>query len=255
MKKPINRLKTSRKIHKWLMLFLGAQFVIWSVTGAYMVFFDIDYIHGDSLVINHQDKINPDNIDYTLKDLMADYPQAQQVSLGKFIDKEVYRFSLAGKSVLLDASDGLPLSPLDNQAAQRAAEYYYSGDGQVNEVELITDNPPFELSARALPAWRVNFDNFASPSIYVSADSGLLVGKRHEFWRLFDWMFRFHVMDYGDAEEIDNMLLFWVCLFAIIACVFGLVLVYYRVFKVTGKQQSHPIDASPKLTKISREEV
>jgi uncharacterized iron-regulated membrane protein len=37
-------LKTSRKFHKWLMLFVGVQFVIWSITGAYMVFFDIDYI-------------------------------------------------------------------------------------------------------------------------------------------------------------------------------------------------------------------
>ena len=44
------------------MLFIGAQFVIWSVTGAYMVFFNIDYIHGDTLVINHQNKIDPNNI-------------------------------------------------------------------------------------------------------------------------------------------------------------------------------------------------
>jgi len=47
-------LKTSRKFHKWLMLFLGIQFLIWSISGAYMVIFDIDYIHGDSLVVNHQ---------------------------------------------------------------------------------------------------------------------------------------------------------------------------------------------------------
>ncbi len=54
--------KTSRKFHTWLMSFVDVQFVIWSITGAYMVFFDIDYIHGDSLVINHQTKINPNDI-------------------------------------------------------------------------------------------------------------------------------------------------------------------------------------------------
>ena len=47
-------LKISRKFHRWLMLFLGIQFLIWSISGAYMVIFDIDYIHGDSLVVNHQ---------------------------------------------------------------------------------------------------------------------------------------------------------------------------------------------------------
>ena len=51
MNKSMATLKTSRKLHKWFMLFIGLQFVIWSVTGAYMVFFDIDYIHGDSQAI------------------------------------------------------------------------------------------------------------------------------------------------------------------------------------------------------------
>jgi Cu(I)/Ag(I) efflux system membrane protein CusA/SilA len=231
MDQSIGLLKTSRKFHKWLMLFVGVQFVIWSITGAYMVFFDIDYIHGDSLVINHQTKIVPNNIQYSLKSLLNDYPQAEQISVGTFINQNVYRFSVAGKKLLIDATSGRLLSPLDKQTGQAAARHYYSGEGQINETELLIDNPPFELNPRALPAWRINFDDFGSPSIYISAQTGQLVGKRHEFWRLFDWMFRFHIMDYGEAEEIDNMLLFWITLASILACIFGLILVYFRVFK------------------------
>jgi Cu(I)/Ag(I) efflux system membrane protein CusA/SilA len=235
MTKPSNSLKISRKTHKWLMLFVGVQFVIWSVTGAYMVFFDIDYIHGDSLVINHQTKIVPDDIHFSLTDLRNEYPLAEQISVGTFINATVYRFTVAGKALLVDAADGGLLSPLDKSTAQNAARYYYSGQGKINEAELLINNPPFELSSRHLPAWRVNFDNFGSPSIYVSAHSGQLVGKRHEFWRLFDWMFRFHIMDYGDAEEIDNILLFCITLIAVVACIFGLMLTYFRVFKKEPK--------------------
>ena len=235
-------LKTSRKYHKWLMLFIGLQFVIWSVTGAYMVFFDIDYIHGDSLVTNPQSKITPDEMQYSLKELLNDYPDAEQISVGTFIDKNVYRFVSNDESYLLDATNGQLLSPLNKDMAQAAATFYYSGDGQIQEVELLLENPPFELNPRALPAWRVNFDNFGAPSIYVSAQSGLLVGKRHEFWRLFDWMFRFHIMDYGDAEEIDNMLLFWITLFGIAACILGLVLTYFRVFKANDDASPPPIE-------------
>ena len=89
MNKSMGLLKTSRKFHKWLMLFVGVQFVIWSITGAYMVFFDIDYIHGDSLVINHQTKIVPNDIQYSLKSLLNDYPQAEQISVGTFINQNV----------------------------------------------------------------------------------------------------------------------------------------------------------------------
>ena len=241
-------LKTSRKMHKWIMLFVGAQFVIWSVTGAYMVFFDIDYIHGDSLVTNHQTKIKPNEMQYLLADLLQDYPRAKQVEVGTFINLTVYRFYQAEQRMLVNAANGQLLSPIDKLWAQKAASHYYRGKGEIQEVELILQDPPFELSRRALPAWRVNFADFGSPSIYVSANSGELVGKRHEFWRLFDWMFRFHVMDYGDAEEVDNMLLFWATLAGILACVFGLILTYFRVFKPNSNEVDASLESSQQMS-------
>lgn len=212
------------------MLFVGVQFVIWSVSGAYMVIFDIDYIHGDSLVEDHQDKLNPDSIDYPLAKLIQAYPEAERLEMGVFLGKEVYRFKQGEQNFLLDAHTGLLLSPLDKTMAVKAAKHYYSGNGEVAEVELITQNPPFELSRRVLPAWRVNFDDFGSPSIYVSAETGKLVAKRHEFWRTFDLMFSLHVMDYED-EDPSNWLLFWFLLFSLTASILGLILTYYRIFK------------------------
>ena len=234
-------LKTSRKFHKWLMLFLSIQFVIWSVTGAYMVIFDIDYIHGDSLVVNHQTKIDPSKMNFTLKQLLKRYPHAEQLSVAKFIERDVYLFKVEGSQLMVDASNGQLLSPLLEHDAVKVAQYYYSGSGDVKEVALIVDNPPFELSSKFLPAWRVNFDDIGSPSLYISAQSGALVTKRHEFWRLFDWMFRFHIMDYGDEEDIANDLLFWISLFGIMASLSGLMLVYYRVFK-TDKRQNDSLE-------------
>ena len=244
-------LKTSRKFHKWLMLFLGIQFVIWTVSGAYMVIFDIDYIHGDSLVVNHQSKIDVDNINFTLGDLLEVYPNAENLEMGVFIDQGVYRFTIksgdgddsADKKIqyLVATSNGQQLSPLNEGIAKRAAQHYYSGEGNIVDVELVTENPPFELSRRRLPAWRVNFNDFGSPSIYVSAQSGKLVTKRHEFWRFFDLMFSLHVMDYED-EDPSNLLLFWFVLFSLIASLFGFVLTYFRIFKAKNsvEQETAP---------------
>ncbi|MFT5759128.1 MAG: hypothetical protein ACI9LM_003882 [Alteromonadaceae bacterium] len=239
-------LKNSRKLHKWLMLFLGVQFVIWTVSGAYMVIFDIDYIHGDSLVVNHQKKINSNDINFTLGELLKKYPDAENIEMGVFIDQGVYRFMVKSNTsadtsnnasknekktqYLVSAKNGQQLSPLNEDIARRAAQHYYSGEGDINEIELITDNPPFELSQRLLPAWRVNFNDFGSPSLYVSAQSGKLVTKRHEFWRFFDLMFSLHVMDYED-EDPSNQLLFWFVLFSLIAALFGFILTYFRIFK------------------------
>ncbi|RDV29130.1 AcrB/AcrD/AcrF family protein [Alteromonas aestuariivivens] len=228
---PFSLLKTSRKYHKWLMAFIGLQFVIWSVTGTYMVFFDIDYIHGDTLVHTPQDKIDPNTIHYSQAELFADHRGAHDVSLGTLAGQAVYRFRAGEQRVMVSAHNGKVLSPLDEATAVELAKAYYTGDGEVEQAELITENPPFELSPRALPAWRVDFDNFAAPTIYIQAQTGELAGKRHTFWRLFDWMFRFHVMDYSSGEEIDNRLLFWLTLLGIGGGVSGLLLTYFRVFR------------------------
>nr|WP_325042619.1 PepSY domain-containing protein [Pseudoalteromonas sp. T1lg88] len=230
------------------MLFLGSQFVIWSVTGAYMVFFDIDYVHGDTLVHNHQTKVAVQQVNYPMSSLRAQYTGLEKLSLGMHLDKPVYRFVQDDVHYLVDANTGVLLSPLGKDEAVRVAKSEYTGSGDVESVEYIDDNPPFELSRRvhnALPAWRVNFDNLGSPALYISARSGEVLAKRHEWWRLFDWMFRFHVMDYEDSE-IDNQLLFWVTLFSILAALAGMVLVYFRVFKKNEEEHALTQDLQQK---------
>ena len=86
------------------MLFIGVQFVIWSVTGAYMVFFDIDYIHGDSLIVNHQTKIKPEKLTYPTQALFQQYPQAENLSVGMLINREVYRFNIDKQKFMVDAT-------------------------------------------------------------------------------------------------------------------------------------------------------
>ncbi len=223
-------LTISRKLHKWLMLFFGIQFLIWSLSGAYMVILNIHYIHGDSLVVNHQTNIELEKVRYPLSSLLNKYPNATDIELGIFLKQVVYRFTEGEENFLVNASDGKHISPLSIGQAKRAASHYYSGSGGVIRAELITENPPSELSRRVLPAWRVDFDDFASPSIYISAQTGKLVTKRHELWRIFDLMFSLHVMDYED-QGASNQLLFWFTCFSILAALFGAVLSYLVIFQ------------------------
>lgn len=244
-KRPMKLFNISHKLHKWLMLFIGAQFVIWSVTGAYMVFFDIDYIHGDSLIINHQSKINPENLTYSSRALFQQYPKAKNLTVTVLIDREIYRFNVEEQKFIVDASNGELLSPLSESKALAIAKHFYSGDGEVINVELINTKPPFELSARNLPAWRIDFDNIGAPALYISADSGIVVTKRHNFWRLFDWMFRFHIMDYGDDEDVSNWLLFAIALLALFATFSGLVLTYFKMIKPLINARKKAKNSSP----------
>ena len=229
--RPFSLVKSSRKYHKWLMLFVGAQFAIWSVTGAYMVIVNIDYIHGDSLVINHQTAIDPNKVNYAMRDLYQRYPDAKSIKLGKLIDQNVYRFRVDGTKKMINANTGELFPALTEQQAVEIARYHYSGDHDVERVELIISDGPAEISPRRLPAWRVDFDAFGSPSIYISSENGLMVTKRHQFWRTFDLFFSLHLADYDFEGNPSNNFLLWLILLSLFASITGMVLVYFRVFK------------------------
>ena len=223
--------RSSRKYHKWLMLFVGLQFLIWSISGAYMVIFDIDYIHGDSLVASKQVPLKSEQVNYSVAQLYSTYPNAENVELSSMLSTAVYRFKEYDNKYLLSADTGKSLSPISKDNAVKIAQHLYKGVGvAISQVSLITDNPPFELSVRHLPVWRIDFEDFDNPSFYISVSTGRLVTKRHTFWRLFDWMFSFHVMDYIE-EDPSNKLLLVVSTLALLASFFGLVLTYFRVLK------------------------
>lgn len=239
MNKSMRLLKSSRKYHKWLMAFVGLQFVIWSVSGTYMVYFDIDYIHGDTLVKNAQHKIEPQQVRFPLQTLLQQYPEARHIALEVLLGRVVYRFVLDDEKYLVDASSGEMLSPLSQDIAEQLARAHYTGTGTISSVELLIEQAPFELNPAALPAWRVNFADMGAPAIYISARTGQLVGKRHDYWRLFDWMFRFHVMDYDDGGDIDNLFLFVFSSLSILATLFGMVLVYFHVINKPGNSRAN----------------
>jgi hypothetical protein len=196
-----------------------------------MVILDIDYIHGDTLVTDKQTSLNSRQVNYSMVKLYIEYPKAKNVELTNMLGTAVYRFKDNENKYLLSANTGRSLLPISEDDAVKVAKYLYeNANVAISQVSLISENPPFELSARHLPVWRIDFDDFASPSFYISVNSGELVTKRHTYWRLFDWMFSFHVMDYVE-EDPSNKLLLIVAIFALIASLFGVVLTYFRVLK------------------------
>lgn len=241
--------RKSRLYHKWLMLFVGLQCVIWSITGAYMVVLNIDYIHGDSLVKQPILNLSSTNVNYGLHQLYGEYPKAEEIELTLLMDRAVYRFSENKQRFLLSADTGKLLSPIsEDYAVAIAKQLYQKAEVTINHVSLISENPPFELSRRHLPVWRIDFDDFASPSFYISSRTGKLVTKRHTFWRVFDWMFSFHVMDYVE-EDASNKLLLIFSILALMASLFGVVLTYFKIFSNRKKNKSKP-KAKPKSHSI-----
>jgi len=200
-------IKLSRKIHKWFALFLGIQLVLWALSGFYMVVVDIDIIHGDMLVKNVQQSVSHDDVAHIpLEQVAVRYADARTITLKMVMDRPVYQIT-GDESYLADAKSGDLLSPLDAQTATQIASYHYAGEGTVRHVELLESNPPTELQARLLPLWRVDFDDVWNSSFYIDPYTGEFTTRRHTLWRVFDFLWMLHVMDYDERSDINNTIL------------------------------------------------
>ncbi len=199
----------SRTLHKWLGLIVGLPLIFWTVSGFYMVVVDLDFIHGDPLVRNLSVPISGPAPSVSFGEVTRRFEGVTQVSLRALpgLPAPVYEVTTESGKALVDAHTGRQLSPLPEDVVAALARQYYAGDGQVADVTLIERDAPLEIQTRPLPLWRVNFDDWLETSLYVHPDTGTLVTRRHRFWRWFDFLWMFHILDFDTRTDMNNGLL------------------------------------------------
>jgi uncharacterized iron-regulated membrane protein len=218
----------ARTLHKWLALLVGLQVLIWLVSGLYMVVINIDFIHGDPLVRNMQQKVVVSSApSITIAEIMKRYPDAMQISLRPVMDRTYYFVTTANGRYLVDIESGSLASPLGEDSARQIAAYHYAGEEPLRRARLISADPPAEIQTRPLPLWRIDFDDRFSTSFYIDPYSGSLVTRRHQYWRIFDFMWMLHIMDYENRVDAHNRLLLTTQVSALTFAVSGLWLLFY----------------------------
>lgn len=195
-----------RRTHKWLALIVGVQVLLWTLTGFYMVAVHIDIIHGDDLVrppvvapIDLASFVPPARI-------VQSAPDASEIRLQRFMDQPVWRAQTPGGPRLFDAGSGQPIPDLSEAQIRAAARRIYSGTGDIVAARLLP-TAPLEMQARKPPYWQVEFDAWNRPTLYLSPQTGELISRRHALWRVFDFAWMLHIMDYDDRSDVNNPLL------------------------------------------------
>jgi len=215
--------RLSQKLHKWLGLVVGIQLVIWSISGFYMVVVNIDIIHGDHLV-HPSLKLNSRDIELfssQLKSLANANPDASTIALKSMNGSEFLEIRKPDETRLIKLSSGEEWAPIGEDTARSLAKSYYAGSGVIRASTLIETNPPREIGKRPLPLWRVDFDDVWGSTLYISPSTGALVTRRHTLWRVFDFLWMLHIMDYDEREDVNNLVLRIVSILAFLLVLSG----------------------------------
>lgn len=209
-----------RNWHKWLGVVVGLQMIIWMASGLYMVSIDIEKIHGDHFVKQTSSLPVTD-----IAPVPKQFSQAKRVLLTSQLGRQIY---LIDNRWLIDATNGEAITVDKTYITQRAKESY-KGSAAIKSVTKLMRYPD-ELGGRNRPIWRVDFEDSFNPSFYFSVQTAELVRKRSDLWRMFDFLWSLHIMDYQDGEDSHNSLLLIASIVALLLTTSGIWLICYAIW-------------------------
>ncbi|AKD03546.1 PepSY domain-containing protein [Pontibacter korlensis] len=238
-----------RKSHRYLGLVTGVQFVLWTIGGLYFSWSDIDEIHGDF------QKKAPANFETSMAmvsptEVLSQLSQADSVKSVRLIDilgephYQVVYFASHGEHAmhhtqLALASTGDLRKSLTEQEAVQMAQNSFNEPVQVAEVEYLTEGDVgshHEYRESPLPAYAVTMQHPTNTTVYVSSERGEVMKFRNNKWRIFDFLWMLHTMDYQGRDNFGNLLLRFFSVVGLITILsgFGLYFVSFR----GGKRKS-----------------
>lgn len=218
-----------RQLHLWFGLAIGAQLGLWLISGLFMTWFSIETVRGKHLKTDATTELISDVSDILPPRGMLeamDVPP-ETITLKMLEGRPVWLLENGQTKALFDGRSGGVISPLPKDVAERIATSRYAGQGALIDTEFL-QNPPREYG-RPGPAWRVDFDKPQRASFYVDATTGEVKAIRTTLWRVFDFMWGLHIMDWSSRENFNS---WWIKMTASLTVIFflsGLVLMFLRL--------------------------
>ena len=209
-----------RKTHRYLGLFLGIQFLLWTISGLYFSWTDIDEIHGDQFKnLEYQPKAFDNLISPTQLNV---HEGIKTIEIRDLSNSPYY---WVNNSQLYNALDGKPKDKITKEEALYVAKNNIKQDLKVSNIEQINEvGKHHEYREKLLPAYVISYDTDEALKAYVSINDGKFQTVRHQSWRWFDFLWMTHTMDYEGRDDFNTIVLRTFSLLGLITVLSGFLL-------------------------------
>lgn len=223
-------LRWTLRLHKWIALLIGLQILAWVLGGLVFSVLDIEKVRGEHKIAEQPHlPLTPESI-ITLKEAVKqnNIVKVHHASLGRMVNRPVWRITVDDdKHITIDGLSGEIISPISFELATQIAKADYAGKGKLKSVAYETD--PATEYPHPGEAWVARFDDRDNTTLYINPDSAQVKSRRSTTWRVFDFFWKLHVMDYDDGESFNHPLLIVSAFIALIVVLLGFVLLFIRM--------------------------
>ncbi|WP_286815200.1 PepSY domain-containing protein, partial [Maribacter sp. UBA849] len=214
--------KWIRKSHRYLGIFLGIQFLMWTISGMYFSWTDIDEIHGDQFKKQEQKQM-------VFSDLLGtgqlnSMQPIQSLELLEIAEEPYYWIN---EAKLYNAKTGEGKEGITKEEAQEVAQRYMLPELKIAAIKRIEEvGNHHEYRGRPLPAYEISYETPQNLKAYVAVENGAFQTVRHRDWRWFDFLWMTHTMDYQGRDNFNTIVLRAFSLLGLITVLSGFLLWY-----------------------------
>ncbi|MCH7701380.1 MAG: PepSY domain-containing protein, partial [Planctomycetes bacterium] len=161
----------------------------------------------------------------------VDSASVREIRLRERFARTVFEFLDGSGQPLgaVDAYSGEFMARVSEAEAKEAAIADFIHRSPVVSITLLEGEPPSEFRGGPMPVYQVILDHPKNPHLYVSPITGDVLKRRNKVWRLFDFFWMLHIMDYRDRNDFNHWLLTAMSVLAILTSASGLTLWWWRI--------------------------
>jgi hypothetical protein len=138
-----------------------------------------------------------------------------------------HQHNMATMNQLANAETGQLRGPLTKEEAIEVAKMRFSGEPVIKGIEYLTaTNNHHEYRESPLPAYAITFEQPTKTTVYVASELGTVQKFRNNKWRLFDFLWMLHTMDYQGRDNFGNILLRIFSIFGLVTVMSGFALFF-----------------------------
>ncbi|KCZ64217.1 hypothetical protein L53_06860 [Hyphomonas sp. L-53-1-40] len=196
------------RVHRLLALVVGAQLLIWTVSGFFFTLKPIEQVRGTHLRADMT--LDPTSIPSGLTPPVGlQGAPILSADLKRLGDGYVWEVTDTSGTRLYDTVTGAARASLAEADIRAAATAHWAGRGRLETVALV-DAAPAETGRAGQPLWRAEFTGQDTATFWIDPQTADLVAVRTPWWRAFDLLWGLHIMDWTSRETFTT---WWMKLF------------------------------------------
>ena len=211
-----------RSFHKYLSLIISIQLLLWTISGIYFAFNKIELVRGEQYIVEEKySALNIENLNIS--------SSTKGIEVFKRLNQWVVKVEMdtGFKYQDLLGNEVYALSP--NEAIEVVKLKTILSP--IDAIKINESSARSESRGRSLPIYKIKTDSSDDTNVYVDVMSGKIVAIRSDSWRVWDFLWGAHIIDYRQRDNINNILLKIFSILALLSSLSGIALFFNTIKK------------------------